>query len=199
MNRKFSLVLLSVAILLTFGSTVATAADYEIDPAHSAVGFQVKHLTISKVKGSFGEFSGHFAFEEGDPSSWQTEVTIQISSVNTGNAKRDGHLLSEDFFAAEEFPTMVFKSTSVKMTSDSEGKLLGELTMHGVTNPVELDLEYNGSVQDPWGNERAGFSLTGKIKRKDWGLAYNSVIEGGGLMIGDDIKISLEIEGIKAK
>lgn len=199
MKLNSRLLLLSVAALLAFGSTAVVAADYDIDPAHSAVTFQVKHLTISKVKGSFSELSGTFQFTEGEPDSWQADVTIEISSVDTGNAKRDEHLRSEDFFNAEEFPTMVFKSTGIKMTSDAEGILLGELTMHGVTKSVELALEYNGSVQDPWGNERAGFSLTGKLNRKDWGLTYNSVLESGGLMIGEDIKISLEIEGIKAK
>ncbi|MFT5233519.1 MAG: polyisoprenoid-binding protein YceI [Candidatus Krumholzibacteriia bacterium] len=199
MTNKIRLFALGLIALMAFGSVSVLAANYDIDAAHSAVTFQVKHLTISKVSGSFGDVAGSFTFAEGESDSWQTEVTIQVSSVDTGNDKRDDHLRNEDFFNAEKFPTIVFKSTGVKMSSDTEGTLMGDLTMHGVTKPVELDMEYNGSVIDPWGNERAGFSLTGKIKRKDWGLTYNSVLESGGVMIGDDIKISLEVEGIKAK
>ncbi len=188
---------LLTAMLVSAAPTLA--ANYDIDPAHSSVNFQVKHLAISKVNGSFGSFTGTFSFSEGAPESWQAEATIQIASVDTGNQDRDDHLRNSDFFDAEQFPTMIFKSTGVKMANASEGQLMGELTMHGVTKPVTLDLEFNGTVTDPWGNERAGFSLSGKIKRKEWGLAYNKALESGGLVIGEDVKISLDVEGIKAK
>ena len=122
-----------------------------------------------------------------------------MKSVNTGDKDRDDHLLGEDFFDAEKYPTMVFKFTSVEMEDDEEGILKGTLTMHGVTLPVTLELEFNGALTDPWGNDRAGFSVEGKINRKDWGLSYGKVLEGGGLLIGNDVKISLEIEGIKRK
>ncbi len=199
MKTKNSIVALGLMALMMVSAVAVSAAEYEVDASHSAVGFQVKHLTISKVKGSFGDVAGKFSFTEGKPDSWQAEATVQITSVDTGNQKRDDHLRSEDFFDVAKFPVMTFKSTRVEMKDDSEGTMYGELTMHGVTRPVEFDLEYNGSVKDPWGNERAGFSVTGKIKRKEWGLTYNAAIESGGVVIGEDVKISLEIEGIKAK
>ena len=199
MNTNIRIVTLGLLALMIATTGAVQAAEYEVDPTHSAVTFQVKHLTISKVNGSFGDVKGTFSFTEGDPASWRAEATIQITSVDTGNQKRDDHLRGEDFFDADQFPTMIFKSTRVEMEDESEGKMYGELTMHGVTHPVVLDLEYNGSVADPWGNDRAGFSVTGKIKRKDWGLTYNAALESGGMVIGDDVKISLEIEGIKAK
>ncbi len=199
MNTKRGMAALALVATMILGTGVVLAADYEVDAAHSAVGFQVKHLTISKVNGSFGEVAGTFVFTEGEPDSWQAEATIQLASVDTGNQKRDDHLRGEDFFNVAEFPVMTFKSTSVKMDNDSEGTMTGDLTMHGVTHPVTLDLEYNGSVKDPWGSERAGFSLTGKLNRKDWGLTYNAALESGGLVIGETVKISLDVEGIKAK
>ncbi len=191
-----AIILALVAILLT-NVTPVLSAQYNIDADHSAVSFRIKHLTISKVNGTFGDVAGTFSFTENEPETWQAEATIQMASVDTGNQKRDDHLRSDEFFDAAQFPTMTFKSTAIKMTSATEGKMFGELTLHGVTKPVELDLEYNGSVKDPWGNERAGFSLTGKINRKDWGLVYNSTLESGGLLIGEEVKIALEIEGIK--
>lgn len=192
------IVLILVALIVA-SSSAALAAQYTVDAGHSGVGFQIKHMTISKVNGSFGDFAGTFTFTEGDATSWQVSATIQIASIDTGHEDRDEHLLSDEFFDAAQFPTMTFKSTKITMTNDSEGKMLGELTMHGVTKAIELDLEYNGSIVDPWGNERAGFSVTGKINRKDWGLTYNSVLEAGGLTLGEDVKITLDIEGIKNK
>ncbi len=191
-----TLKVLMVAALLT-AALPALAATYDIDNTHSSVGFKIKHMAISNVKGTFTKFSGTFDFSPGNPQDWSVEVTIDVSSLTTGDTKRDEHLLTADFFDPEKFPTMVFKSTGVKMEDDEEGKLMGTLTMHGVTLPVTLDLEVGGTVTDPWGNERAGLSATGKIDRKDWGLTYGKVMEGGGLLIGNDVKISLEIEGVK--
>ena len=195
--QKVLKVLLVASLVLT--AIPAMAATYDLDNSHSSVGFKVKHMAISNVKGTFSEFSGTFDFTPGNPESWSVEAIIQLKSISTGDDKRDAHLLNEDFFDVEKYPTMVFKSTSVKMKDDEEGELKGTLTMHGVTLPVTLDLEVGGTVTDPWGNERAGFSVTGKINRKDWGLSYGSVLEGGGLVIGDDVKLSLEIEGVKQK
>jgi polyisoprenoid-binding protein YceI len=175
------------------------ADTYDIDASHSSVGFKIKHLAISNVNGTFSDFTGSFDFVPGKPEAWTAEATIQLNSVNTGDKKRDAHLLNEDFFDAEKYPTMDFKFVSVEMKDDEEGILNGTLTMHGVTNPVSLELEINGTVTDPWGSERAGFSAEGKINRKDWGLTYGKVLEGGGLMIGNDVKIYLEVEGVKRK
>jgi polyisoprenoid-binding protein YceI len=192
-------VLKVVTATLLLGATPLLAATYDIDAAHSSVNFQIKHLAISKVNGTFNEFSGSFVLVEGQPEKWQVSATIQAASIDTGNKDRDDHLRNPDFFDVAQHPTLTFESTGVKMENDSEGKLMGNLTMHGVTKPVELDLEFLGTVTDPWGNERAGFSASAKINRKDWGLTYNSALETGGLLIGEDVKITLEVEGIKAK
>ena len=186
--------------LLLFTLAVAgplAAAEYLIDASHSTIGFQVRHMAISKTNGNFDDYTGSFNFEPGKPETWFCETVIQAASINTNNQKRDDHLRSDEFLDVAEFPTLTFKSTGVAMENDSEGILKGDLTIHGVTKPVELQLEILGTVTDPWGNERAGFSATVKINRKDYGLSYNSVMEAGGLVVGDEVKITLEIEGIK--
>ncbi len=190
-------VLLVASLVMT--ALPAVAATYDIDSSHSSVGFKIKHMAISNVKGTFTNFSGTFDFTPDNPKDWSVEATIEISSLTTGDTKRDEHLLSPDFFEPEKFPTMVFKSTSIKMEDDEEGEMKGTLTMHGVTLPVTLEIEVGGTVTDPWGNERAGISAEGKINRQDWGLTYGKVMEGGGLLIGNDVKIYLEIEGVKQK
>ena len=200
-STRNSIVLLLIVVTV-FSGQITLADTYDIDSSHSSVGFKIKHLAISNVKGSFTSFEGAFEFVPGQPEQWNVEVSIDMKSVDTGDEDRDDHLRADDFFDVEKFPTMVFKSTGVKMEDDDdddEFELMGTLTMHGVTLPVTLELEYNGSITDPWGSERAGFSATGKINRKDWGLSYGKVMEGGGLMIGNDVKISLEIEGVKRK
>ncbi|MBU2502100.1 YceI family protein [bacterium] len=197
MNTK--LTALALSTVMAVAALPAAAAPYDIDTAHSSVGFQIKHLAISKVNGSFNEFSGNFVFVEGDPSQWSAEAVIQAASIDTGNKDRDDHLRSADFFDVENFPTITFKSTGVIMTDATEGVMKGALTMHGVTKDVELDLEFLGTVTDPWGNEKAGFSLSGKIDRRDFGLTWNKALETGGLVVDHTVKIMLEIEGNKAK
>ncbi len=190
-NLILSVVILTIGVVA--GGT-AGASTYTIDAAHSSVGFQIKHLAISKVNGSFTEFSGTFEFEEGKPESWSVEANIQLASVDTGNQDRDDHLRNSDFFNVEKFPVMTFKSTGMK-----GDRLMGNLTLHGITKAVALDVEFNGAVTDPWGNDKVGFSATGKINRKDWGLTFNKALDTGGLMIGEDVKISIEIEAAKNK
>ena len=175
------------------------AGEFEIDSEHSTIGFQVRHMAISKTNGNFDDYTGSFSFEPGKPGTWTCEAVIQVESINTNNQKRDDHLRSDEFFDVANFPTLTFKSTGVAMENDSEGILKGNLTIHGVTKPVELDLEILGTVTDPWGNERAGFTATVKINRKDYDLKYHSVMEAGGLVVGDEVKITLEIEGILKK
>ena len=198
---KLKTLILAVLALTVGLATVdsAGAAIYTIDSAHSSVGFQIKHLAIAKVNGSFTDFGGTFEYEKGKAETWSVEATIQLASVDTSNDNRDKHLKNPDFFDVETYPTMTFTSTGVKMESDTEGKLLGNLTMHGVTRAVELDLEFNGAVTDPWGNDKVGFSAYGEINRKDWGLNFNKTLDTGGLMIGENVKISLEIEAAKNK
>jgi polyisoprenoid-binding protein YceI len=176
----------------------AAAADWKLDTSHSSVGFSIKHMAVSKVKGSFTEFDGTVTGDAADPSTFAVEAVIQAASIDTGNADRDNHLRNPDFFDVEQFPTITFKSTGVKMDG-SEGQLMGDLTMHGVTKPVTLDVEFAGVVNDPWGNTRAGFSASGRINRQDFGLTYNKALEAGGLVLGNDVKIEIEIELIQAK
>ncbi len=194
-KRLLGWLVLSATALLALP---ALAADWNLDASHSSVGFEVKHMAISKVKGSFGEFSGTVTGEPGKPETFSIETVIQVASVNTGNEKRDEHLRSDDFFDVEKYPTMTFKSTGVKMDGD-EGVLTGELTLHGVTRTVELELEYAGMVDDPWGNTRMGFSAEGEIDRREFGLTWSKALETGGLVVGNDVEIELEIELVQAK
>ena len=194
-NSLFGIVVLSATVLLALP---AVAAEWNLDASHSSVGFKVKHMAISRVKGSFGEFSGAVTGEPGKPGTFAAELAIQVASVDTDNEKRDEHLRSADFFDVENFPEMTFKSTKVEMDGD-EGTLTGELTLHGVTKTIELELEYAGLVEDPWGNTRMGFSAEGEIDRRDFGLTWSKALETGGLVVGNDVEIELEIELIQAK
>ncbi len=197
MKTQFALKTLVAVVALSLMVQVTTAAEYTFDKTHSEIGFQVKHLAISKVNGKFGDYSGGFNFVPGDPAAWTAQITIQAASINTENAKRDEHLRSADFFDAKQFPTLTFQSTGVTMTDDTEGVVTGNLTMHGVTKPVKLDLEFLGTVTDPWGNEKVGFSMSGKISRQEWGLNWNNVLESGGLVVSDMVKLMIEVEGNK--
>ncbi len=175
-------------------STAARAVEFEIDPAHSQVGFKIKHVT-GKVLGRFTGFSGSFAYDKKDVKSWKAEAKIDPASVNTDNEKRDGHLKSPDFFDVAKFPEMSFRSTKVDVAKNGRAKLYGDLTMHGVTKPVVLDLEIGGVDKDPWGNETAGFSAVGAIRRKDWGIVWNKTLDSGGFLIGETVDVALEISG----
>jgi polyisoprenoid-binding protein YceI len=171
----------------------ASAATYELDPAHSTVGFRVKHL-VGRVPGRFTKFSGTVDYTPNKPETWKVEATIDPSSINTDNEKRDGHLKSPDFFDVAKYPEMTFKSTKVTDVKGDTAKLEGNLTMHGVTKPVVLDLEIGGTTKDPWGNEHAGFSAKGKLNRKDFGIIWNKTLDSGSLMLGEDVEIAIEAE-----
>ena len=173
--------------------------NWDFDLVHSSVGFWVRHLMVSKVHGRFNKWSGSLAIDEANPASSKVAVKIETASVDTREEKRDGHLRSADFFESDKFPTMDFTSTSVSKSGDAEYTVVGDLTIHGVTKPVTLKVESAGRTKDPWGGERAGFSATTSIHRKDFGLHYNQVLEAGGVVIGDKIEIAIEIEGVKAK
>jgi polyisoprenoid-binding protein YceI len=188
---------LAVAILgfgfLTLGSSVR-AADFSIDPYHSSVSFRIKHV-IGKVTGHFDKFSGTFSYEAGKPQAWSAAATIDAASVNTGIEKRDNHLRSADFFDAQKLPTLSFKSTSVTDVQGDKAKLHGDLTMHGVTKPVVLDLEIAGVVKDPMGQgNRAGATAIGHVSRLDYGIGPSSGPLAG--MVGSDVEITIEIEGV---
>jgi polyisoprenoid-binding protein YceI len=188
---RFNQVFLSAALVLA--SVASHAADYTVDPAHSSVNFTIRHL-VSKVTGSFNEFSGEFSYDEKKPESSKGMMTIQTKSINTNNAKRDDHLRSADFFDAEKNPTITFKSTKVTPSGKGKFKLLGDMTMHGVTKPVTWDVEYMGTAKDPQGTTRAGFSAHTKIARKDFGIVWNKTLDSGGVMLGEDVELNVQIE-----
>jgi len=190
--------LLIVTVGLFISSTVS-AMDYQIDPDHSTVGFKIKHLAISKVPGRFTQFSGTFSFDPTKMEASKADAKIVVQSINTENKKRDDHLRNPDFFDATKFPEMTFKSTKIVPLSAETFSAVGDLTMHGVTKPVTLNIEFGGLATDPWGNERAAFTATTKINRKDFGLVWNKTLETGSLLVGEDVEITLEVEGIKSK
>jgi polyisoprenoid-binding protein YceI len=173
---------------------------YEIDPAHSNVQFVVRHLMVSNVRGTFTGVKGSVSYDPGDPATATFGATIDVSTVNTNDEKRDGHLKSPDFFDVAKYPTITFKGKRVEKLSDEEFKATGDLTIHGVTKEVELTVEeVSKEAKDPWGGIRIGATAKGKIKRSDFGLTYNATLETGGVLIGDDVKIELDLEFVKAQ
>ncbi|RKN65458.1 YceI family protein [Paenibacillus ginsengarvi] len=170
---------------------------WAVDPTHSGIDFSVKHMMIANVKGSFHSFEASINADPEDLTTAEIEFNIDVDSIDTRNKDRDAHLRSADFFDAEKYPKIQFKSTGVKATGDGEYDVTGDVTIHGVTRSETFQVTFEGAGKDPWGNEKAGFSGKGKIKRSDFGLTYNAVLEAGGVLIGDEIKISLEIEGAK--
>jgi len=183
------------ALVLAF-SAAAQAANWKIDGSHTTVGFSVSHLFTS-VQGRFDRFDGTIEFDPEKPEVAVVRATVEAASINTNNAKRDKHLRSGDFFDVEKNPTISFKSTSgVTGMKGSSGKLAGNLTIHGVTKPVVFDVVFRGQGKDPWGNFRAGFSASLNINRKDYGLNWNEVLETGGVLVGEEVEIRIEVEGI---
>jgi polyisoprenoid-binding protein YceI len=184
---------------MTINASPASTITWKIDPAHSHAEFKVKHMMISNVKGSFSGVSGTLLEDTADATLSQVEATIDIGTVSTGDASRDAHLKSADFFGHEEHPQMVFKSTEVEKKGEAEYAVTGDLTLHGVTKPVTFAVEGPSAPgKDPWGNTRIGLSATTKINRKDFGLVWNAPLETGGILIGEDVQISLEVQFIKA-
>src|SRR6266702_286213 len=178
----------------------AAVTTWNIDPAHSVAEFKVKHMMISNVKGTFPKVSGALTLDESDLAKSSVAATIDVSSIQTRDEQRDGHLKSADFFDVEKYPTMTFKSTGVKVTGAGEGTVEGDLTIRDVTRKVVFDVEGPSEpTKDPWGNLRIGVSATTKISRKDYGLIWNAALETGGVLVGDDVTITLDVEFIKAK
>jgi polyisoprenoid-binding protein YceI len=178
-------------------SPVASRTTWAVDPAHSNVEFSVRHLMITTLKGRFTDVEGSVVLDEADPAASVAEVTVKIASIDTREPQRDAHLRSADFFDAEKFPTLTFRSTAVRDVTADGFTLAGNLTIHGVTREVTLDVVNEGRAKDPWGGERAGFAATTRIKRSDFGLTWNQLLETGGLAVSDDVKISLDIELVK--
>ena len=170
---------------------------WKIDPAHSQITFSVRHMMIANVHGRFENFTGAFDLNEEDPTRSGVDVQIDAASINTKDAKRDGHLKSPDFLNAAEYPSLSFKSTRVEKIDAQRGRLYGDLTIRGVTRPVVLDVEYAGMAKSPWGTTSAGFTASTQISRKDWDLNWNVALETGGWLVGDTININIELELVK--
>ncbi|MGQ4351885.1 YceI family protein [Streptomyces drozdowiczii] len=176
----------------------ALTGDYTIDPAHSSIGFTVRHAMVTNVRGSFAEHEGSLKLDGSDPANSTASIDVKIASVDTGIKDRDGHLVSGDFFDAEKFPLMTFRSTSAEQLGGDTYRLTGDLTIKDVTRPLSIDLEFNGSAKDVYGNERVGFEGGAEILRSDWGLTWNAALETGGVMVSDKVKLNFDISAIKA-
>jgi len=181
-------------ILAITGLMANAQTTWQIDKVHSTVRFTIAHMVISEIDGYFTDFNGSISYEKNDLSDAVVNFTINTNSVNTRNAKRDGHLRSPDFFDAAKYPTITFKSTSVTQKDAKHFTLKGNLTMHGVTKHVVLDLFAAGTIKDNRGNLKAGFKVTGNLKRSDFGLKYNSVMDNGGVVIGDEVSFNIKLE-----
>ncbi|WP_371618064.1 YceI family protein [Streptomyces sp. NBC_00454] len=171
--------------------------DYVIDPAHTSIGFTVRHAMVTNVRGTFSDHEGTLHLDGSDPARSTAVIDVKIASVDTGIADRDGHLRSGDFFDAETFPLMTFRSTSAAQTGGDTYRIDGELTIKDVTRPLSIDLEFNGSATDVYGNERVGFEGSAEILRSDWGLTWNAALETGGVMVSDKVKLTFDISAIK--
>jgi polyisoprenoid-binding protein YceI len=171
--------------------------NWQIDSAHSDITFSVRHMMISKVRGRFTDFSGTVNFDEDTPTNTSVHVEINAASIDTQEEDRDNHLRSADFLDVENYPKLIFVGKDVKQTSDNEGKLIGDLTIRGVTKEVVLDVEYAGQAKSPWGTYSAGFYGSTEINRKDFGLTWNQTLETGGILVGDKIKIEIDLEIVK--
>jgi polyisoprenoid-binding protein YceI len=174
------------------------ASSWQIDPAHSHIEFAVRHLMISMVKGRFADVQGMVWMDDSDPGAVLVDVTIQTASIDTRQEQRDAHLRSPDFFDAAQFPTITFRSRRIEGNPlEGDFRLIGDLTIRGITREVTLEVSAEGRVTDPWGEERAGFSAHAKIDRTDFGLTWNQALEAGGVLVGNEIKISIEVELIR--
>jgi polyisoprenoid-binding protein YceI len=170
---------------------------WQLDPAHSLVSFSVRHMMISKVKGFFENFEGDFSMDEENPAASTLTVRIDAASINTRNEQRDGHLRSADFLDAGNYPVLTFQSTGVEVLGQNNARLNGNLTIREITRPVTLDVEYIGTAKSPWGKTSVGFNASTTINRKDWNLTWNQGLETGGVLVGDEIEINIELELVK--
>lgn len=191
---KLTAILLFLFISINFAQT-----SWNLDNSHSKLGFSVTHMLITEVDGKFNDFSGSITSNDDTFEGAKIEFSAKIASIDTDNEKRDQHLQSDDFFNAEKFPDLKFVGQSLTKVEGKKYKLVGDLTIRGVTKEVELDVVYNGTVADPWGNTRAGFGIEGEVNRFDYNLKWNKALEAGGLMVGEDVKIYAKLELVKQK
>jgi polyisoprenoid-binding protein YceI len=186
-----------LAVITLLCSSWVYASTWQIDPAHSNASFSIRHLMISNVRGEFGKVTGTVNWDDTDVSKSTAEATIDTTTINTHEPKRDEDLKSPNFFDVAKYPTITFKSTSVKKVGPDRLSITGDLTMHGVTKPVTLDATYTHELKDPWGNTRRGASARTKLNRKDFELKYNKTLESGGVVVGDEVDVTLDLELIK--
>ncbi|MFE5729481.1 YceI family protein [Streptomyces sp. NPDC056528] len=187
----------AVAALPVDPALAALTGDYTIDPAHSSIGFTVRHAMVTNVRGTFAEHEGTLRLDGTDPGASTASIDVRIASVDTGIADRDGHLRGGDFFDAERFPLMTFRSTRAEQLGGDTYRITGDLTIKDVTRPLSIDLEFNGSATDVYGNERVGFEGSAEILRSEWGLTWNAALETGGVMVSDKVKLNFDISAIK--
>mgnify|MGYP001815385928 FL=1 len=188
--------IITISAAMIFVAQIAAAATYQIDPVHSQVEFTVDHLVVFKVNGAFNEYQGEIVADSASNSLTSAKAEIKVASIDTREPKRDGHLLSPDFFDAENHPLMTFTSRRVEGSGD-DITVVGDLTIRGTTKEVTLKGSYRGENTDPWGNVRAGFSASTVINRHDYGLSWNKALETGGFVVGDDVTIRLEVQGVR--
>lgn len=196
--KKFLVSTVLFGLIALIGGPAA-AADWQIDKTHSHVGFTVRHMVVSKVPGEFTDFEGTINFDGTNFDKASVTFTIQAASITTNNEKRDAHLKSDDFFAAEKYPTLTFVSKKVTPGENGHFAVTGDLTMRGVTKEVTFDCEFNGVIQDPYGNTRAGFSAETEINRQDFGVSWSKSMDAGGLVVSDNVDINIEIEAVQPK
>jgi polyisoprenoid-binding protein YceI len=178
------------------GLTLPSTGTFVLDKSHTEVGFIARHLMVSKVRGRFTDFEGTIVVAD-DPSESSVEVIIQAASINTNDENRDKHVRTNDFLSTDEFPALTFRSTKVELSSGGDWKVNGDLTVRGVTRPIVLDVQFEGVIQDPWGNQRLGFTASGEIDRNDFGVSFNAALETGGFVVSPKIKLEIEAEAVR--
>jgi polyisoprenoid-binding protein YceI len=172
-------------------------SNWNVDTVHSAIHFSVRHMVVAKTRGRFTKWSGQIVFDPDNAAASSVQVTIDPASIDTGDAQRDGHLRSADFFDVEKYPQATFRSTKVEELGEGRFLIAGDLTLHGVTKPVSFEAIYEGTGKDPWGGERLGFAAATSIDRREFGLKWNQALETGGVLVGDKVELNLEIEAVK--
>ena len=180
-------------------TSIEPSGTYTIDPTHSRIGFVTRHAMVTKVRGSFNEFEGSGTFDAANPSNSSLALTVNVASIDTRNADRDGHLLSGDFFDVATYPQISFTSSSVTKVNDEEYRVAGDLSIRGITNPIEIDFEFGGVAVDAFGNQRLGLDGKAVVNRKDWGISWNAVLDTGGVMLSEKITLEFEVSAIKAQ
>jgi len=176
--------------------TLPTAGTFVLDKSHTQIGFVARHLMVSKVRGRFTDYEGAIVVAD-DPAQSSVEVTIQAASINTNDENRDNHVRTNDFLNVAEFPTITFRSSKVELKSSADWKVYGDLTVRGVTRPIILEVSFEGVIQDPWGNQRLGFTASGEIDRNDFGVSFNAALETGGFVVSPKVKLEIEAEAVR--